>query len=717
MGLVGAEVVGLVISGFMSLIFGCLILFNQPRLGAARYFFLATLGISGWSFGIAAFLSMTSASASLPLVQVYYVSAALIAVGMLSAVLAVSGVARPRYVFGLIWSLFGVLAVSIVKAPEFMISGIIISYPNIVQLQPIGYMIYSAYFILLFIATITILVRHSRSTKRLAVRRQMNWLLYAYGPAGVMGATFNLVLPALGNYELIWVGPLSIVLFVPIAYLAISRHGLFDIRGAAVRTIAYVMTLTVLGLVYYGLAYAISALISQLGISSGDAPGPLSVAIALMLAFIFQPIKHFFDQLTNRVFYRGDYNREVFSREFGRILSYDNDLRLLLKEVSLHIANNFKAEQVFFYVEDRGVMGASGTKRSRMSDDDIRQITNYYRKHHESPEAIAMEGVESRDIERILQSYQVSIVLPLEVHRQIIGYVFIGEHKSRGYRARDIRVLESIANELAIAVQNSLSVEEVRELNESLQHRIDEATRELRLSNKQLQRLDEAKDEFISMASHQLRTPLTSIKGYLDMVLQGDLGKVTATQRAVLSEAFISSERMVTLINDFLNVSRLQTGKFTIERRESDLAEAMQEQLQMLEVVAKQHDLTLRSKIDKNLPKLAVDIDKIRQVMLNMIDNAIFYSKPGTTVNISLAKEGDVLAFRVRDTGIGVPVSEQPGLFSKFFRATNARKKRPDGTGVGLFLAKKVILAHGGQVLFESKEGKGSTFGFTVPLA
>src|SRR5690606_26533440 len=113
-----------------------------------------------------------------------------------------------------------------------------------------------------------------------------------------------------------------------------------------------------------------------------------------------------------------------------------------------------------------------------------------------------------------------------------------GEHRTSRYSQRDLRVLETIAGELVIAIQNALSVQEVRDLNANLQQRIDSATKELRASNAQLQKLDEAKDEFISMASHQLRTPLTSIKGYISMMLEGDLGELTAQQKHTLREEF-----------------------------------------------------------------------------------------------------------------------------------------------------------------------------------
>jgi signal transduction histidine kinase len=242
-------------------------------------------------------------------------------------------------------------------------------------------------------------------------------------------------------------------------------------------------------------------------------------------------------------------------------------------------------------------------------------------------------------------------------------------------------VIESIGNELAIAVHNSLSVEEIRELNESLKHRVDEATREIRQSNRRLQQLDKVKDEFISMASHQLRTPLTSIKGYLDTVLQGDLGHVNSTQRVMLSEAFISSERMVTLINDFLNVSRLQIGKFVIERRDGDLKEVVRDQIDMLRNLTEQHRLQIKEHIDDNVPTAYIDIEKLRQVILNFIDNAIYYSKPDAPIYVSLTKENNHIVFTVKDSGIGVPESEKSQQRSSTSSRRHGRRVIPSEKG------------------------------------
>jgi signal transduction histidine kinase len=218
------------------------------------------------------------------------------------------------------------------------------------------------------------------------------------------------------------------------------------------------------------------------------------------------------------------------------------------------------------------------------------------------------------------------------------------------------------------------------------------------------------------MASHQLRTPLTSIKGYISMMLEGDVGKVTEEQKYVLNEAFVSSERMVRLIGDFLNVSRLQTGKFVIDKHPVDLALLVEREVDALVQNARARGITFEYKKPTGIPVLDLDENKIQQVVMNFADNAIYYSKEKAKITVTLKKVDGFVEFRVVDTGIGVPKAEQVHLFNKFFRATNARKARPDGTGVGLFLAKKVIDDHKGEVIFESEEGKGSTFGFRLPL-
>jgi len=199
-------------------------------------------------------------------------------------------------------------------------------------------------------------------------------------------------------------------------------------------------------------------------------------------------------------------------------------------------------------------------------------------------------------------------------------------------------------------------------------------------------------------------------------VLEGDVGHISQEQRKLLEEAYGSAQRMVYLIGDFLNVSRLQTGKFVLETVPVNLARLVQEEVEQLQATAARREIRLEFHPPANFPDIPLDDGKMRQVVMNFIDNAIYYSKPNSTVLIELAANAKEVTLAVHDTGIGVPVSERHHLFTKFYRATNARRVRPDGTGIGLYMAKKVIAAHGGSIIFETKENKGSTFGFRLPL-
>lgn len=293
-------------------------------------------------------------------------------------------------------------------------------------------------------------------------------------------------------------------------------------------------------------------------------------------------------------------------------------------------------------------------------------------------------------------------VVKLMARQKLVGLLAVGFMTPvSSAQVLNTALLDKLSDSVGIAVDNKLLFEEnIR------------VVRQLKFTNHKLQALDEAKDEFISMASHQLRTPLTSVKGYLSMVLEGDAGRLNPQQKKLLDQAFISSQRMVFLIADLLNVSRLKTGKFIIEAAPTNLAAIIQEEVDQLKETAEGRGLTLTYNRPEHFPLLMLDETKIRQVIMNFMDNAIYYTPAGGQITINLVENEKTVEFTVVDNGLGVPKSEQPHLFTKFYRAVNARKARPDGTGLGLFMAKKVVVAQNGSILFKSQEGKGSTFGF-----
>lgn len=295
----------------------------------------------------------------------------------------------------------------------------------------------------------------------------------------------------------------------------------------------------------------------------------------------------------------------------------------------------------------------------------------------------------------------------LIARKGLVGVLVVGfndyPHNTDG---ADERLIERLGEAVGIALDNKLLFEENQKV-----------LADLRRANNKLKVLDQTKDEFISMASHQLRTPLTTIKGYLSMVLEGDAGSVKKEEKDMLEKAFSSASGMVYLIADLLNVSRLQSGKFVIDNKPTDLAAMVETEVAQLQTAAKNHRVTLSFKKPDKFPLANLDETKIRQVVMNFIDNAVYYTPAGGHIEVALEATPKAINYTVVDNGLGVPKGEQAHLFSKFYRAANAKKERPDGTGLGLFMAKKVIVAEGGAIIFKSTEGKGSTFGFTFPLS
>ena len=714
-----ALVLGMV--ALMALILGMLVLKKSKRhYDTKQWFFLVCLCLAVWSAGLEMF-SLADNGAALDIASRWFYVASAVFCPALAIFTTKSFLPLTKSVRSFICissSLFIIFSVYIILAPEFIINASEITTPvdfSQIPINAINYIVFATFFSVFFLVVMWfgyVAWRKSDNIRRKQVAIYMTGLLVSSIP----GFVVDLLLPALGDYRYVWVGPVAIILFLFAIMYSIVKYRLMDVKTAVARSVSYMLLLVALAVVYIISAYIISIVIFQRTLTIDSRVNFMNMILAILLAFLYQPIKKFFNKLTDRVFYYGEYDADTFAREISKILTYTADLQLLTRRVGNYIASSLKAEKVAFCIPEKGIYGRTGRRRLSVVEEDVRRIMDYYYKYCSFPEVILANQVKDPELKKLLDIHRTKIVVPLLHQNQETGILFLGEHKSLGYSSRDIEMLESIAGELAVSIRNSLSMEEINELNKSLQRRIDEATKELRFSNRQLQRLDEAKNEFISMASHQLRTPLTSIKGYLDMMLEGDLGKISPTQRAVLREAFSSSERMVRLINDFLNVSRLQTGKFTIDKQSVDIAQILRDEVSLLKVVADQRSVEMVLKVDKKIPSLAVDSEKIRQVMLNMIDNAIYYSSPHKKVVITLKSSGKMIEFSVKDSGIGVPKSEQANLFGKFFRGTNAKKRRPDGTGVGLFLAKKVILSHDGEMIFESEEGKGSTFGFRLPV-
>jgi PAS domain S-box-containing protein len=231
--------------------------------------------------------------------------------------------------------------------------------------------------------------------------------------------------------------------------------------------------------------------------------------------------------------------------------------------------------------------------------------------------------------------------------------------------------------------------------------------------------IDKAKSEFVSLASHQLRTPLGIIKWYLEALENEDyVNKAPTLVRKYFNEICKSNERVLSLVRDLLSVSRIEQGRVQNNPKAVNIIFLIKEIVEQMQIVASKKKVDLHLTIqDSKMPSINMDILRFREVIENLIGNAIEYTLAGGFVDVTLNKIGDTLSISVKDTGIGISLTDQKNLFTKFFRSEKATGHNPKGSGLGLYVAKSYVEGWGGKISVESRDGKGSTFTINLPIS
>ena len=316
----------------------------------------------------------------------------------------------------------------------------------------------------------------------------------------------------------------------------------------------------------------------------------------------------------------------------------------------------------------------------------------------------------------ITSGIYILFLVPVIAYLVIMG--FFTSYVSKLNRERNLLLADQVR-------QEATKVDGFQKLNKELEtyaKQLFDKDFELTLANKRLQNLEQAKSKFVSVTTHQLRTPLSAIKWTFHMLLNKTLGPTTPDQHTFIEKGYESTQRMIAIINDLLNIDYMQADRADYNFLPVDLPALIKSILFEFTNTAESKKITLKcDQLATPLPLVSADPIKLSMVIENLVDNAMKYTPPGGRVTVSVgdARINSVkssLEVVVSDTGIGIPLAERDKIFHRFFRGSNAIKVQTDGTGLGLFISRDIIEKHQGAIWFESKDGEGTQFHFTLPV-
>jgi signal transduction histidine kinase len=290
------------------------------------------------------------------------------------------------------------------------------------------------------------------------------------------------------------------------------------------------------------------------------------------------------------------------------------------------------------------------------------------------------------------------LAVPVVRKGEVLGGLALTRVSVRPFNDREVQLVETFADQAAIAIEN------VRLFNE-----IQEKSSQLEVASRH-------KSEFLATMSHELRTPLNAIIGFSEVLLQGMFGGLNEKQTEYLNDVLSSGRLLLSLINDILDLSKIEAGRMELDVDVFSLREALQNGITMVRERAARHQIALSLDVAEDVDTISADARKVKQVVFNLLSNAVKFTPDGGRVAVTAVRQDGDVVVAVRDTGIGIAPEDADRIFVEFQQARRQSERSREGTGLGLALSKRFVELHGGRIWFESTPGSGSTFAFSLPL-
>lgn len=564
-----------------------------------------------------------------------------------------------------------------------------------------------------FGASLTRLVRKARGLRGTVEAQQLRYITLGVSLSIGLAIATNAVLPLLGIAEIRFLGPLAMVGFLTATTYAIVRHRLMDLRLILRGSAVYGALSLFCFLVYYVVVWIDTQVFGGVH-TAGAYLSALVLAPAFLLTFSY--VHRAIRRVANRYFFASLYDGERVVRAFAARISATIRLSEVASVIAETIGGAIHTEKIALVVPASGktldrVVRADGYQEAdlaaALADGPGRELLLQRR----GPVLIDELPDLQQPVRERLRALGIAAAVPLVSKGAAIGHLLLGPKVSEdAYTKEDVELLATLGNQAAIAVENA-------RLYNSMEEIVAEQTGEIRRQNEQLEALLQMKSEFLSIASHQLRTPLTAIRGLLSMQAEGDFDRLPPEEvKRQQQNMLASANRLANIVNDLLDAMELEGG-LTMTFEPTDLKEMIEDICQELKPNYDRKGLSLTVKgAEPALRLVPVEKKMLREAIENLIDNAEKYTNDGgTTVTLS-ARDGRAV-IEVRDTGIGIPKSDFQRLFKKFSRGEKSSYQHTDGSGLGLFIARNVLSGHHGTIDIASDgEGKGTTVTVTLPL-
>lgn len=560
----------------------------------------------------------------------------------------------------------------------------------------------------------------------------------------LLGTALAFPIPALGTFwafsgRTLWGIPilnnvLAVSLFffpASIAY-AIVKHNLFDVDVYIKRTVGYVIMTALVGIIYF-LIQTITSTIILSPIFGEKTEKVYPILFALLVVFLFNPVNRKVQGAVDKIFYRKRYDYKETIINISNTLVSILNLNEIIKHVIYDVRNKMFIDTAGVILLDRQKM-ACQTFFVGDNPDDLKGRMRDISFSYDDP-LITLFSTEKKLItkydiaedlrfinikescEKRFSEISATIALPLIYSDEIIGILFLGNKKSGYFYTReDIDLFTTLANQMAIAIVNALAYQQIEELNVNLEAKVQERTAKLEELNKKLREFDRLKSMFLSLASHELRTPLTSIKGFVENMLDGLTGELNNKQEGYLKRINSNIDRLTRMINDLLDLSRIESGKIQLFPVELSLSKVAKEVMEHLRPLVAEKNLAIEIIAPDQTLRAWADHDKLNQIMTNLLDNAIKFTHVGRKIIINIGCEGvDWTLVSIKDTGEGIPREDLSKIFDPFYQVKRQAEAKVEGSGLGLAITKSLVELHGGEIWVKSEIGKGSIFSFTLP--